>query len=41
MKNASDSSDEVETDDQISDDGTNNPDFKWVKSQFSCKVDEI
>ena len=36
-----DSSDAVESDDQISDDGLNNPDFKWVKSQFSCNVDDI
>ena len=41
MKKDNNSSDEVQTDDEISDDGTDNPDFKWIKSQFSCNVDDI
>ena len=41
MDECCDSSDGVETDDYISDDGTKNPDFKWVKSSFSCDVADI
>ena len=32
-------SDQTSSDDYVSDDGVDHPDFKWVKSQFSINID--